>query len=53
VHSEEERKEPLKAEVDHIVMESRMALPRVQTLIRFQMIAVFDPRFEQALPMTG
>lgn len=50
---EEGKREPLEAQVDHIIEESRMVLPGIQALFGFQLIAVFSPNFSEALPATG
>jgi purine-cytosine permease-like protein len=50
---EAKKKESLSEEVDHILTESRMVLPGVQTLFGFQLIAVFNPGFREALPAAG
>lgn len=41
--------ETLKEEADHVIEESRMVLPGIQTLFGFQLIAVFNERFETKL----
>ena len=51
--ADEEHKETLEGEVNHVIREGRMVLPGIQALFGFQMIVVFDPRFSQALPLTG
>ena len=39
-------REPLSAQADHVIEEARMILPGVQALFGFQLIAVFNQRFE-------
>lgn len=41
--------ETLEHQVDHIIEEARMVLPGIQTLFGFQLIAVFNQRFDTAL----
>jgi hypothetical protein len=41
--------ESLEKEVDHTILEARMVLPGVQTLFGFQLVAVFNERFEKSL----
>ncbi|WP_413293661.1 DUF6328 family protein [Bdellovibrio sp. HCB185ZH] len=41
--------EDLKEEVQHIESETRMILPGIQALFGFQLVAVFNDRFETAL----
>jgi hypothetical protein len=43
----------LETEVDHVIEESRMVLPGIQALFGFQLIAVFNERFDIALPAAG
>ncbi len=47
------KKESLAEEVDHIIEESRMVLPGIQTLFGFQLIVVFNQRFAERLPSLG
>ena len=42
--------ESLKEEVSHIESESRMILPGLQALFGFQLVAVYNDRFNEALP---
>jgi Family of unknown function (DUF6328) len=49
----DEHKETLEGEVNHIIRESRMVLPGIQALFGFQMIAVFNRQFSHALPLPG
>jgi len=51
--SDQDHKETLEGEVNHIIRESRMVLPGIQALFGFQMIAVFNPQFSRALPLPG
>jgi len=37
---------PLEKEVEHVIEEARMVLPGIQALFGFQLIAVFNQRFE-------
>jgi hypothetical protein len=53
VAAERDKREPLQGEVDHILRESRMVLPGIQALFGFQLIAVFNSHFSQALPLQG
>jgi len=50
---ESEKQESLSEQVDHIIKESRMVLPGIQALFGFQLIAVFNQRFTEALPPAG
>lgn len=43
------QKEPLDKQVEHLLAEARMVLPGVQALFGFQLVAVFNQRFAQAL----
>ncbi len=43
------KQESLDDEVEHILEESRMVLPGLQALFGFQLIAVFNPRFDDVL----
>jgi hypothetical protein len=45
----ETKQESLDEEVEHILEESRMVLPGIQALFGFQLIAVFNPRFDDVL----
>jgi hypothetical protein len=47
------KSESLEEEVDHIVEEARMVLPGIQALFGFQLIAVFNQRFAELIPMVG
>jgi hypothetical protein len=47
------KKETLEEELDHVVEEARMVLPGIQALFGFQLIAVFNQRFEELLPYAG
>jgi hypothetical protein len=49
----EEKNEPLETEVEQILEEARMVLPGIQALFGFQLIAVFNERFEHALGPVG
>lgn len=49
----EESNEPLETEVQQILEEARMVLPGLQALFGFQLIAVFNERFEHALGAVG
>src|SRR5256885_1849786 len=44
--------ESLDKQVDHIEQEARMLLPGIQALFGFQLIAVFNQRFDQVLSRT-
>ena len=44
-----EQSEALDTQVEQILEEARMVLPGIQTLFGFQLIAVFNQRFEEAL----
>lgn len=44
-----EDSESLDTELEQILEEARMVLPGIQALFGFQLIAVFNPRFEEAL----
>ncbi|HEX2884899.1 DUF6328 family protein [Vineibacter terrae] len=46
---ESEQKISLKEEATHAIEEARMILPGIQALFGFQLIAVFNERFEKAL----
>jgi hypothetical protein len=50
---EDVKDESLESEVEHIIEESRMVLPGIQALFGFQLIAVFNQRFESALAPPG
>ncbi|MDP8985752.1 MAG: DUF6328 family protein [Pseudomonadota bacterium] len=43
------KQEKLDEEVEHILEESRMVLPGIQALFGFQLIAVFNSRFDEVL----
>lgn len=47
--AEDWKQEPLESEIGHIIEESRMVLPGIQALFGFQLIAVFNPHFSEAL----
>lgn len=47
--AEDTKKEALEDEVEHILEESRMVLPGIQALFGFQLIAVFNQRFDEVL----
>jgi cobalamin synthase len=47
------KEESLQSEVEHIIEESRMVLPGIQALFGFQLIAVFNQRFEADLTPVG
>ncbi|MDP9091187.1 MAG: DUF6328 family protein [Pseudomonadota bacterium] len=47
--TDDTKKETLEQEVEHILEESRMVLPGIQALFGFQLIAVFNPRFDDVL----
>lgn len=47
--SDQIRKESLEQEADHVLQETRMVLPGIQALFGFQLIAVFNQRFDTAL----
>ena len=47
--TDDSKKETLDDEVEHILEESRMVLPGIQALFGFQLIAVFNPRFDELL----
>ena len=49
----EETNEPLETEVQQILEEARMVLPGLQALFGFQLIVVFNERFEHALGAVG
>jgi hypothetical protein len=46
---EELRSEPLEHEANRVIEEARMVLPGIQALFGFQLVAVFNNRFETAL----
>ena len=46
---DEDKAEPLERAADHVIHESRMVLPGIQALFGFQLIAVFNERFETGL----
>ena len=48
-----DKKESLETEVEQILEEARMVLPGLQALFGFQLIAVFNERFAQALGQFG
>jgi len=48
--AQEEKSESLDVQVEQILEEGRMVLPGIQALFGFQLIAVFNQRFEEALP---
>jgi hypothetical protein len=41
--------DPLKDEATRLIEEARMVLPGLQALLGFQLIAVFNERFDKAL----
>ena len=45
--------ESLEKQVDHTIEEARMVLPGLQALFGFQLVAVFDDRFDRTLPLIG
>jgi Family of unknown function (DUF6328) len=47
--AEKDKSESLDAEVEQTLEEARMVLPGIQALFGFQLIAVFNERFDQAL----
>src|SRR4029077_15687373 len=47
--AEEDERESLETEVEQALEEARMVLPGIQALFGFQLIAVFNQRFDQAL----
>jgi Family of unknown function (DUF6328) len=49
MNNDEVKSEPLEREADHVIEEARMVLPGIQALFGFQLIAVFNNRFETAL----
>lgn len=49
VMTQEEKSESLETEVEQILEEARMVLPGIQALFGFQLIAVFNQRFGEAL----
>lgn len=46
---EEIKKESLETEANHLIEEARMVLPGIQALFGFQLIAVFNTRFDTVL----
>ena len=46
---DEQKTESLETEVEQILEEARMVLPGIQALFGFQLIAVFNQRFDEAL----
>jgi len=46
---EEVSSEALEREANHVIEEARMVLPGIQALFGFQLVAVFNNRFETAL----
>ena len=48
MQSEEVKIESLDQEANHVIEEARMVLPGIQALFGFQLIAVFNSRFETA-----
>ena len=48
MEKEEAKTESLDQEANHVIEEARMVLPGIQTLFGFQLIAVFNSRFETA-----
>jgi hypothetical protein len=46
---EELKKESLETEANHLIEEARMVLPGIQALFGFQLIAVFNTRFDIVL----
>jgi hypothetical protein len=51
--TQEEKTQPLDQEIEQILEEARMVLPGIQALFGFQLIAVFNERFDQALGDPG
>jgi hypothetical protein len=51
--SQEDKSESLETEVEQTLEEARMVLPGIQALFGFQLIAVFNQRFDQALGDPG
>jgi small-conductance mechanosensitive channel len=51
--AEEDESESLETEVEQALEEARMVLPGIQALFGFQLIAVFNQRFDQALGDPG
>jgi hypothetical protein len=51
--AEEDESESLETEVEQALEEARMVLPGIQALFGFQLIAVFNQRFDQALGEPG
>src|SRR3954463_10006836 len=49
MNNDEVKPEPLEQEANHIIEEARMVLPGIQALFGFQLVAVFNNRFETAL----
>ncbi|GAC1499183.1 MAG: hypothetical protein NVS1B6_05210 [Steroidobacteraceae bacterium] len=47
--TEDTKKRDAGGGVEHILEESRMVLPGIQALFGFQLIAVFNPRFDDVL----
>jgi membrane protein YdbS with pleckstrin-like domain len=50
---DEQKTESLETEVEQILEEARMVLPGIQALFGFQLIAVFNQRFDEALSDPG
>jgi hypothetical protein len=46
---EQEKQEDLEEELTHILEECRLVLPGIQALFGFQLVAVFNERFEKGL----
>jgi hypothetical protein len=51
--SQDQKSQPLYEEIEQILEEARMVLPGLQALFGFQLIAVFNERFDQVLSESG
>ena len=49
MNNDEAKTESLEQEANHVIEEARMVLPGIQALFGFQLVAVFNNRFETAL----
>src|SRR3954454_14305754 len=49
MNNDEVKPEPLEQEANRVIEEARMVLPGIQALFGFQLVAVFNNRFETAL----
>src|SRR5690349_2386002 len=49
MNNDEVKTESLEQEANHVIEEARMVLPGIQALFGFQLVAVFNNRFETAL----